>query len=321
MKKEKPTTKICKYCKTEIPFDAKVCPQCRKKQGGHGCLTAIVVVVAIGTLGSCFSGGKSNSKSADTETVTTAEATTEVAETTTGNDAQEDLTSKYELSGPIPVSHDKTGKWFLTRTSTSIPPANYAYDYAKTFVNNDEIHFIVNYSLNTTTKISEALGVVSVLTYEHVNKEELDANSLPSGELLTEDYFDASTGEEITVGADANAGEANEEDLVSTVTEAINGSVGEGEQITSVVLDDKNLIITVDLSGATIPDSLSARDIALMRIPSITDNILGLNDTYYNAWDTITLDFGAEGTAVLNKSMVKNEGYGNFFSFDDSILR
>ena len=32
MKKEKPTTKLCKHCKTEIPYDAKVCPNCRKKQ-------------------------------------------------------------------------------------------------------------------------------------------------------------------------------------------------------------------------------------------------------------------------------------------------
>ena len=34
MKKEKPTTKLCKHCKTEIPYDAKVCPNCRKKQKG-----------------------------------------------------------------------------------------------------------------------------------------------------------------------------------------------------------------------------------------------------------------------------------------------
>jgi len=56
MGKEKPTTKICKHCKTEIPYGAKVCPQCRKKQGGKGCLTAIIVFVALGLLGSCFAG-------------------------------------------------------------------------------------------------------------------------------------------------------------------------------------------------------------------------------------------------------------------------
>lgn len=94
MKKEKPAIKICKYCKTEIPFDAKVCPQCRKKQGGNGCLVAIGVVVAIGVLGSCFAGGGSSTEttaaptkaaSAVATSETTAEATTvaeSVAETT-----------------------------------------------------------------------------------------------------------------------------------------------------------------------------------------------------------------------------------------------
>lgn len=70
MKKEKPTTKICKYCKTEIPFDAKICPQCRKKQSGGGCLVAIGVVVAIGVLGSCFSGNSSSSTNAPVSTET-----------------------------------------------------------------------------------------------------------------------------------------------------------------------------------------------------------------------------------------------------------
>ena len=27
-------TKVCKHCQTEIPKKAKVCPNCRKKQGG-----------------------------------------------------------------------------------------------------------------------------------------------------------------------------------------------------------------------------------------------------------------------------------------------
>jgi len=64
MAKIKPTTKICKYCATEIPYGAKICPNCRKKQSGIGCLGAIgiavVVLVIIGALGS---GGSSNSSS------------------------------------------------------------------------------------------------------------------------------------------------------------------------------------------------------------------------------------------------------------------
>ena len=32
MKEKK--TKVCKYCKSEIDAKAKICPNCRKKQGG-----------------------------------------------------------------------------------------------------------------------------------------------------------------------------------------------------------------------------------------------------------------------------------------------
>ena len=65
---EKPTTKLCKHCKTEIPYDAKICPNCRKSQRPNGCLIAILVLVAlfvlIGVVGSGSS--KSDTASADT---------------------------------------------------------------------------------------------------------------------------------------------------------------------------------------------------------------------------------------------------------------
>lgn len=83
MSKEKPTTKTCKHCKTEIPYGAKVCPQCRKKQGPGGCLIAIIVVVAIGLIGSCFGGGsKETNSSSDTISAKVAETKAEKAETT-----------------------------------------------------------------------------------------------------------------------------------------------------------------------------------------------------------------------------------------------
>lgn len=66
-KKEKPQTKICKHCKTEIPYGAKVCPNCRKKQG-MGCLTwAIIIIVAIGFIGAMTGGGEGDSNPKETE--------------------------------------------------------------------------------------------------------------------------------------------------------------------------------------------------------------------------------------------------------------
>lgn len=46
MKAQQKPTKKCKHCKSDIPFDAKVCPQCRKKQGG-GCLKTVLICFAV----------------------------------------------------------------------------------------------------------------------------------------------------------------------------------------------------------------------------------------------------------------------------------
>lgn len=73
MGKEKPTTKICKHCKTEIPYGAKICPQCRKKQGPGGCLITIIVLVVIALIGSCFGGGEKDTADESKVITTTAE--------------------------------------------------------------------------------------------------------------------------------------------------------------------------------------------------------------------------------------------------------
>lgn len=125
MKKEKPTTKICKHCKTEIPYGAKVCPQCRKKQGANGCLVTIAVLVGIGILGSVFGGGgSSSSTSSPSETTVATETTqesisytpvtvTEMMETLNGNamKAAETYKDQYlEVTGKLSVI-DSNGKY------------------------------------------------------------------------------------------------------------------------------------------------------------------------------------------------------------------
>lgn len=55
-------TKICKHCQSEIPKKAKICPNCRKKQGGilKWILLAVVVIIFLGAV---FGGGDDNSAS------------------------------------------------------------------------------------------------------------------------------------------------------------------------------------------------------------------------------------------------------------------
>ena len=65
-------TKLCKHCQTEIPKKAKVCPQCRKKQGGIGkwIIISIVVFIIIGALGSTSSSddNSNDNNSSNTQT-------------------------------------------------------------------------------------------------------------------------------------------------------------------------------------------------------------------------------------------------------------
>lgn len=54
-------TKLCKHCQTEIPKKAKVCPNCRKKQGGI-VKWIVIVIVAIFLLGVIFGGDTEESQ-------------------------------------------------------------------------------------------------------------------------------------------------------------------------------------------------------------------------------------------------------------------
>lgn len=110
------------------------------------------------------------------------------------------------------------------------------------------------------------------------------------------------------------------DDLVPAVEAAIEGTVGEGEEITGVTFDGSDLKITVDMSGAK-TDMFPVKDIAESRISSITDAILELNDSYYNLWETITIDFGTVGSATLDKTIVVDDGFGKYFDFPVGILK
>lgn len=52
--------KLCKYCKSEIDKKAKLCPNCRKKQGLGKLGTIIVVILVVGLIGAIAQGLSSN---------------------------------------------------------------------------------------------------------------------------------------------------------------------------------------------------------------------------------------------------------------------
>lgn len=91
-------------------------------------------------------------------------------------------------SKPSSVRNDKTGNWKISTVATTDDILEYINSYYKVnFSNNKEIHGIVNFTLNTTTKISQLFdNVVAVTIHEYVDKEEHDANKLFSGMVLGE---------------------------------------------------------------------------------------------------------------------------------------
>ncbi len=80
MSKEKPTVKQCKHCKSEIPYDAKVCPVCRKKQGAPGCLIVVLVVIVLMVIAALAGGGESNTPPKVESTSGTSQAASQSSE-------------------------------------------------------------------------------------------------------------------------------------------------------------------------------------------------------------------------------------------------
>lgn len=117
-------TKKCKYCQSDIPKKAKVCPVCKKKQGGHGCLIVVGAVVVLGIAGMAMGGNSGSSSSTSGTKTEQAAETTAAIEYTACNvtDMMNDLKSnamnasdKYkgqylEITGKLSVI-DSNGKY------------------------------------------------------------------------------------------------------------------------------------------------------------------------------------------------------------------
>lgn len=92
--------------------------------------------------------------------------------------------------------NDVTGNWRLARIAENINIEEYALDYYNNyFESDDEIHIIVNFTLNTTTRINVIGNTLDVSITEYVDKEEHDAKIACSGTFLNEYHVNIDTGE------------------------------------------------------------------------------------------------------------------------------
>lgn len=105
------------------------------------------------------------------------------------------IPSGIELTYDNSVRNDSTGNWRKSLMADSRPINDFALEYYQTMMADDEIHAVVNFTLNTTTSFNAMSGLLFVDTYEYVKGEEHDANMLFSGQPLTSEVIDLSTGE------------------------------------------------------------------------------------------------------------------------------
>ena len=278
----------------------------------------IALAIATAVISAGCSASATSSTQATTAETTTAEATTEAV------DKKEEMKKDYKLSDPMPINGDTTGKWKLNRMTGATNPIDFAFDYYKNFMEPDEIHYIINFSTKTTTIIQNVAGMLYVRVLEHVDKEEVTAKTIGSGMLLQEKYFNAETGEPYEANASSDVAPVSSDELVAKVTELLPDHITPGTEIKSVTMgEDKNLSIVVDLThvndNAKIQLPLDV--IAETSVSDITDPILDLGDEYFNAWDTMTLDFGEYGHATFSKADVAANAVGRYFSYEGDILQ
>ncbi len=262
--------------------------------------------------------------SATTSTEATTAETTATEATTEAVDKKEEMKKAYDLNDPIRINDDATGKWKLNRMTGATNPIDFAFDYYKNFMEPDEIHFIINFSTKTTTSIQYNTGMLYVRVMEHVDKEEVSAKTLGKGTLLQEKYFNAETGEPYEASASSDVAPVSSDELVAKVTEILPNYITPGAELKSVTMNEnKNLSIVVDLTHANDNSKIQfpMDVIAETSVSEITDPILGLGDEYFNAWDTISLDFGEYGHVTFSKSDVAANAAGKYFSYEGNILQ
>lgn len=95
------------------------------------------------------------------------------------------------------VRNDVTENLRLSKVATDVDITNYALEYYNMFFASDnEVHAVINFTLNTTAKLTMLTSdTMDISVMEYVDGEEHDANQLFSGLLLNEYQLTISTGD------------------------------------------------------------------------------------------------------------------------------
>lgn len=94
------------------------------------------------------------------------------------------------------VINDVTGNWRYATIADDIDIEYYIMSYYKNYFSADnEVHAIINFTRNTTTRLNYSGGVITVTIMDYVDGEEHDSKKLFSGQVLATYYVYADNGD------------------------------------------------------------------------------------------------------------------------------
>lgn len=161
-------------------------------------LIAIIVLCIIGIIASPSDDKKDDSNPKQTERQNT-EVTEQASETTEPKTEEKDEPAEIDGVDIIfsdTVRNDKTGNWRLAKVTGDKSAEEYAADYYKQYFEADnEVHAVVNFTLNTTACITCVGDTLNVRIYEHIKDEEQYAENLFTGTKYAEYNVDKNTGD------------------------------------------------------------------------------------------------------------------------------
>lgn len=178
----------------------------------------------------------------------------------TGELQEQDNDSKYpdsingiDVMFDESVRNDVTGRWRLARVATTISTEEFALDYYKAFFkDDDEVHIIVNFTLNTTTVLNVFGDTISCDIHEYIDKEEHDASVLAGGMLLASYGINIDTGaieklvdedteqevEDASLPVDTSKQSSDVQEPAETSNQAAESSTAESNTAQMVWIDD-----------------------------------------------------------------------------------
>ena len=161
-------------------------------------LIVIIVLCIIGIIASPSDDKKDDGNPKQPEQQNT-EATEQASATTEPKTKEKDEPAEIDGVDIIfsdTVRNDKTGNWRLAKVTGDKSAEEYAVDYYKQYFKSDnEVHAVVNFTLNTTACITCVGDTLNVRIYEHIKDEEQYAENLFTGTKYAEYNVDKNTGD------------------------------------------------------------------------------------------------------------------------------